>query len=151
LPVAGVEFEGKLNVLLPAVQADSKDTVSLMPEESERSYNLNGEGYEDPPTVHGELWHFAVKRSGIYKLELKYKPGHVSRLFDVQVDDTTFKTVVHSDQSSPAQVGTVTLASSRNMIVRISRAEPAERAAKLDVDFTGVVLTYIGRAPGAVQ
>jgi alpha-L-fucosidase len=151
LPVVAVEFEGELNVLLPAVQADRNDTVSLTPDESERSYNSNGEGYEDPPTVHAELWHFAVNRPGIYKLELKYKPGRVSRLFDVQVGDTTLKAVIRADQPSPAQAGTVTLERSRNLILRISRAAPAERAANLDVDFTGVVLTYIGPAPGAVQ
>jgi alpha-L-fucosidase len=151
LPVAAVEFEGKLDVLLPAVQPDSNDTVSLTPEESERSYNSNGEGYEDPPTVHAELWHFAVNRPGIYKLELKYKLGRVSRLFDVQVSDATLKAVIRADQPSPAQVGTVTLERSRNLILRISRAAPAERAAKLDVDFTGVVLIYIGPAPGAAK
>jgi alpha-L-fucosidase len=149
LPVVALEFEGKLSVLSPAVQPDATDKVFLTPGESERSYNLNGEGYQDPPTVHGELWHFAVKRAGLYRVELKYKPGRFSRAFDVQVGDSTIKAIVQGDHASPATVGTVVLARSRDTVLSINRASPAERAAKLDVDFTGVVLTYVGPAPNA--
>jgi alpha-L-fucosidase len=149
LPVAVLEFEGKLNVLSPAVEPDANDKLLLTPKESERSYNLNGEGYQDPPTVHGELWHFAVRRPGLYKVELQYRPGRFSRAFDVQVGDSTIQAIIQGDHASPATVGTVTLARSIDTVLRINRASPAERAAKLDVDFTGVVLTYVGLAPGA--
>lgn len=144
LPVVALEFEGKLNVLSPSVQPDDTDKVRLTPEESERSYNLNGEGYQDPPTVHGELWHFAVKRAGQYRVELQYRPGRFSRALDVQIGDSTIKAIIQGDHPSPATVGTITLAKSNDTVLSINRASPAERAAKLDVDFTGVVLTYIG-------
>ncbi len=147
LPVVALEFEGKLNVLSPAVQPDANDKVLLTPQGSERSYNLNGEGYQDPPTVHGELWHFAVKRAGLYKVELQYKQGRFSRAFDVKVGDSSIKAIIQGDHASPAAVGTVTLPSSIDTVLSINRAAPAERAAKLDVDFTGVVLTYVGRTP----
>jgi alpha-L-fucosidase len=147
LPVVALEFEGNLSVLLPAVQPDANDTVTLTPDQSERSYNLNGEGYEDPLTVHGELWHFAVNRAGMYKVDLKYKPGRFSRAFDVQVGSSSVKAIIQGDRTNPASVGTVRLQRSQDTVLSILRASPAERAAKLDVEFTGVVLTYVGEAP----
>ncbi len=147
LSIAMLEFEGKLNVLSRAVQPDPNDKVILTPAESERSYSLNGEGYQDPPTVHGERWHFAVRHPGLYKVELKYKPGRFSRLFDVQVGDSTIKAIIQGDHTSPAMVGTVNLAHSSDTVLSINRASPAERSAKLDVEFAGVVLTYVRQAP----
>jgi hypothetical protein len=78
---------------------------------------------------------------------LKYKPGRFSRAFDVHVGSSTIKAIIQGDRASPAAVGTVALERSRDTILSIFRASPAERAAKLDVDFTGVVLTYVGEAP----
>ncbi len=143
LPVLAIDFEGTLKVIAPSVQPDIQDTITLPVEESERSYNLNGEGYSDPPTVHGELWHFAVHRPGVYQLDLKYKPGRVSRVFDVQVGNTTVKAIVHASDPSPVHAGTVRLDQSQDIVLSIQRASPAERAATLDVEFSGVVLKYI--------
>lgn len=148
LPVAVVEFEGKLNVLSPAVQPDANDAITLLPDESERFYNANGEGYYDPPTIHRELWHFRVNRTGMYKLELKYKPAPVSRVFDVEVGNATIKAVVHANEGTAAQVGTVKLSGSRDTVLSITRASPAERAAKLDIEFTGVALSYASPSAG---
>jgi alpha-L-fucosidase len=143
LPVLAVEFNGKLDVVAPGTQPDEHDVITLRTSESERSYNLNGEGYDDPPTVHRELWHFAVRRPGKYKVELQYKEGHVSRLMDVRVGGKVLPTVVDTQHAGPFDAGIVNLERSPDNVLSIARAAPAERAAKLDVDFTAVTLSYV--------
>jgi alpha-L-fucosidase len=141
LPVAAVKFEGKLNVILPAIQPDADKSIELTPAAADRFYNANGEGYYDPPTLRREQWHVAIKQAGTYKITVTYKPGRFSRLLDLQVGDRILKASFYQDAKTVADAGTVDLSPSEDLLLSLSPAAPRERGAKIDFEIERVTLT----------
>jgi len=141
LPVAVVNFEGKLNVLQPAVQPGADQSVHLVSEAADRFYNSNGEGYWDGPTLRREEWHFAVKRAGKYQISMVYKPGHFSRLLEVHVGGTVLNLNVYGDDKQHPATAVVELAASKDTLLSVTPAAPRERGAAIDFDIQQVVIT----------
>jgi alpha-L-fucosidase len=142
LPVAAVQFEGPLNVIPPAIQPAADNTIQLLPGTADLFYNDNGEGYYDPPTLRREQWHFAIKQPGKYKVTISYKPGHFSRLLDMQIGTQLIKASFYSDEKVPVvDAGTLNLPASEAMLLSLSPAAPRERGAKIDFDIERVMLT----------
>jgi alpha-L-fucosidase len=144
LPVAVVDFKGPLQVLFATTKPNDRDVITLLPDDCEKFYNLNGEGYYDPPTIQRELWHFAVNRPGRYRVELNYKPGRFARLFNVQIAGDTLNALVYGEHKEAAQAGVVNLEKSADLTLSVFRATPAERASVIDVEFTSITLSYLG-------
>jgi alpha-L-fucosidase len=143
LPVIAVKFDGQLNVQPVAVKPDQNDVIRLMPEDAERFFNSNGEGYYDPPTLRGEKWHAAVKRAGFYDVQVNHKPGPFSRIVDIQIGNKVVKASLYGTESQSMVAGTVSLEPSSNVTVSIAPGSPAERGAKLDLEITSVVLMHM--------
>jgi alpha-L-fucosidase len=145
LPVIDLRFEGELRVQPAAIQPDSSDNITLLPENADRLFNANGEGYYDPPTLRGETWHVAIKRAGLYKVEVAYKRGPYSRVIDVEVGGQKLKANLYGTERGSSLAGTVKLAASNNLSVMIAPGSPALRGAKLDLEISRVLLTYAGK------
>ena len=141
LPVAVVRFEGKLNVLQPAVQAAADGTIRLVPDAADHLFNDNGEGYYDPPTLRLERWHFAVTRPGKYKVTVAYAPGRFSRVVEINVGGQVLKASLYGEDNKPADAGTIQIAASEDVLFSLSPAAPRERGAKIDVDIKEISLT----------
>ena len=69
----------------PAIAPGPENSIVLVPATADRFYNTNGEGYYDSPTLRKEQWHFAVSRSGAYRIQMSYRPGKFARLLDISV------------------------------------------------------------------
>ena len=139
LPVMDVRFEGELRVQEAAVEPDAQDTITLLPENADKQFNTNGEGYYDPPTLRSLTWHVAVRKPGRYRVEIAYGHGRFSRVVDVKVGGQVLKANVYGDGDS-ARVGVVRLGG--ELVVSVSPGSPALRGAKLDVDIGKVTLSY---------
>ena len=142
LPVAAVTFEGRPNVIPPAIQPAAGNTIELTPATADRFYNDNGEGYYDPPTLRREQWHFAIKQPGKYKVTITYIPGRFSRLLDMQIGSQLIKASVYGEEKVPVvDAGTIDLQASEATLLSLSPAAPRERGAKIDFGIERVVLT----------
>jgi alpha-L-fucosidase len=145
LPVVVVRFDGELIVQPAAIQPEENGTIQLTAASAEKSFNNNGEGYWDAPTLRSETWHFAVKRAGAYKIEVGYKPGPFSRVIDIQVDGKTLKANLYGKEAKVATVGPIDLEPSANVTLKVTPGSPAERGAKLDLELTHIAISYDGR------
>jgi alpha-L-fucosidase len=142
LPVMSVRFDGELRVQPAAAQPDESDTIRLAPEDAEKFFNHNGEGYYDSATLRSEKWHFAVKRAGEYKIEVAYKPGPFSRVIDIEVDGKLIKANLYGTEGQLATAGPIELQPSKDVTFSIAPGSPAARGAKLDLEITKVSITY---------
>ncbi len=141
LPVVAVKFEGKLNVVLPAIQPEADNTIQLTPAAADRFFNDNGEGYYDPPTLRREQWHFAIRQAGKYKVTITYKPGHFARSLDVQIAGQTFRTNFYGTEKQAVVTEKLDLAPSEDILLSLAPAAPRERGAKIDFEIDQVSLT----------
>ncbi len=141
LPVVAIKFEGALRVLQPAVHPGTDGVIQLKPETADKFYNDNGEGYYDTATLRREQWHFAVNRAGKYKVAVSYKPGHFSRLLDLEINRQLLKASLYGDEKPPAGVGVVDLPASQDLTFSLSPAAPRERGAQIDVAIEQITLT----------
>jgi alpha-L-fucosidase len=144
LPVIAVRFDGELKVQPAVAQPDENNTIRLVPEDAERFFNSNGEGYYDPPTLRSEKWHIAVKRAGSYRIEVAYKRGPFSRVVDIRIGNQLIKANLYGSESESTSAGTIDLQASSNLAVNIAPGSPAVRGAKLDLEITRVSLIYAG-------
>jgi len=144
LPVIELRFDGELKVQPAVTEPDQNDTIRLTPENSDRLFNNNGEGYYDPPTLRSEQWHIAVRRAGSYKIEVSYKRGPFSRVVDIQVGDQLIKANLYGKEAESSIAGPINLQPSSNLAVRIAPGSPAMRGAKLDLEIIRVSLIFVG-------
>lgn len=144
LPVVAVELDGPLTVVQPSVAAGPDGTITLTPETADRFYNANGEGYYDPPTLRKQEWHFAVARPDTYRIEVAYKPGSFAQLLEIEVGDKLLKASVYGKSAGPATAGTVELPPSKDMMLTIAPASPAERGQRLRANISSVILVPAG-------
>ncbi len=139
-----LRFDGALRVLPAAVRLDAHNAVTLLPENAEKLFNTNGEGYYDPPTLRSLRWHLAVKQEGRYQVEIAYKRGPFSRIVDVQAGGNLLPTNVYGKEADSAEAGRAYLLQGDDVTVSIAPGSPALRGAKLDFEIKGVTLTYVG-------
>ena len=144
LPVIALRFDGALRVLPAAVRLDAHNAITLLPENAEKLFNTNGEGYYDPPTLRSLRWHIAVKQEGRYRVEIAYKRGPFSRIVDVQAGGNLLPTNVYGKEADSAEAGRAYLLQGDDVTVSIAPGSPALRGAKLDFEIKGVTLTYVG-------
>jgi len=145
LPVIDLEFNEDLQVQpATAAQPDGQGNITLLPENADKLFNTNGEGYYDPPTLRSETWHVAVKRAGSYKVEIDYKRGRFSRIVDVKFGEQLMKANLYGNEANSAMAGRVELSESGDLVVSVAPGSPAARGAKLDLEITRVVLAYVG-------
>jgi alpha-L-fucosidase len=145
LPVIDLRFNGDLQVQPSAAQPDGNDNITLVPENAERLFNANGEGYYDPPTLRSEKWHVAIKRAGLYKVEITFKRGPFSRVVDIEVGSQRLKANLYGSDAESATAGTINLMPSNNLTVSVAPGSPALRGAKLDLEISRVSLIYAGK------
>ena len=143
LPVMDLRFDGDLIVQPAAVESDGSTHYSL-PENADRAFNTNGEGYYDPPTLRNEKWHVSLKRAGPYKVVLAYKRGRFSRVVDVKIGSQLLKANLYGDEEDSASAGPIELSPNRDLTVSLTPGSPAMRGAKLDLEITRVSLIYSG-------
>ncbi len=144
LPVADVELDGDLRVLpTTTVQPDEKNEITLLPENADKVFNTNGEGYYDPPTLHAEIWHAAVKQAGLYEVEIAFKRAKFSRLVDVRLGEKVVKANLYGNEEDSAKAGPVQLEANEDLVVRVEPGAPEVRGAKLDLEMTTVVLRLV--------
>jgi alpha-L-fucosidase len=135
LPVIDVQLQGELRV-----QPEVSDNLTLLPDNSDKLFNANGEGYYDPPTLRAVKWHVAIRRAGHYKVAIEYKPGPYSRVVDVAVGGTVLKANLYGKEANVAIAGAVNLTPTSDLVVTVSPGSPALRGAKLDLEITRVLL-----------
>lgn len=141
LPVVDVELDGDLRVLpVTRVEPDAHNEITLTPENADKLFNTNGEGYYDPPTLRAEIWHAAVKQEGRYEVEIRFKRAKFSRLVDVRLGDKVLKANLYGNEADSATAGPVELGASEDLVVKVEPGAPAVRGAKLDLEITKVVL-----------
>jgi alpha-L-fucosidase len=145
LPVIDVLFEGELKVQPAVTEPDGNGIIRLTPADAEKFFNSNGEGYYDPPTLRSEKWHFAVNRTGKYRIDVAYKPGPFSRVIDIEIDAKLMKANLYGKEGQMATVGVIELQPSRNVELRVAPSSPAVRDAKLDLEIAQISLTYLDR------
>lgn len=138
LPVMDVEFDGQLRVL-----RTNLDDLTLLPENADKLFNRNGEGYYDPPTLRSLTWHVALKQAGAYQVEISYKRGRFSRVVDVKVGSKLVKATLYGNEADSAKTAAVELEASDDLTVSVEPGSPAMRGAKLDFEITKVALVRL--------
>jgi alpha-L-fucosidase len=139
LPVVAVEFDGPLMVLQGRrVQAGTDGAIHLQPEQADRFFNSNGEGYYDASTLRKLQWVFSTGAAGHYELRLDSKQSKISRALDLTVDGQTFSPVVYGENPQTI-VGRVELNAGKDIVVTIQPGKPAERGAILDVEMRQLI------------
>jgi len=143
LTVVAVDLEGPPAVTPPSIAAGESGVVTLTAADADTWYNYNGGGYYDPPTVYKRQWHFAVRRTGRYRLEIFYKQVEPGTTIELVVDRRTMVGQIdRSKGSGSVTIGTVDLAAKEAIPLRISPS-PYLRGLALGLDIDRVVLTPV--------
>lgn len=148
LTVVVAEYNGKLNVIPPAIKPNADGVIQLDSKKADKFYNYNGYGYEDPPTTYKEQWAIAATKPGRYKVDVVYrKPSEGSKV-NILIGQQRVAVTLDNQQPNAADPSiykaSTEVAISKSAAyewVKITPPEPFIKGTKLGAEILRIELT----------